>query len=298
MTGHIPVLLNEVLNYINPGPGKQFIDCTAGSGGHSIALLNRITPEGRILGIEIDKDIFAVFNSEISRLDLKNLELVNDSYTNIKKIAERHNFNQVDGILFDLGLSSWQLEESGRGFSFQKDEPLIMRFDGHGENGATAEEIINRYSYDELVKVLKDYGEERFARSIAGKVVSQRKNRPIKTTLELVNIVAKSVPGWYRKQRIHFATKTFQALRIAVNRELENIKLGISEAIDILKPSGRILVISFHSLEDKIIKNFFKEQAKVGNLKILTKKPIVATKEEVRVNPRSRSAKLRMAEKL
>lgn len=202
---------------------------------------------------------------------------------------------EVDGVLFDLGVSSWHLEEAGRGFSFQKNEPLDMRF-GLGQE-LTAEKIVNRYSYDELAEIFKDYGEERFAKSIAAGITKARKDKPIKNTFELVEVIKNAVPFWYRRGRIHYATRTFQALRIAVNNELDNLKSGLECGVNVLKAGGKIVVISFHSLEDRIVKNFFRERAKDGDLAIITKKPIVAGLAETSENPRARSAKLRVAEK-
>jgi 16S rRNA (cytosine1402-N4)-methyltransferase len=200
-------------------------------------------------------------------------------------------------------MSSWHLEESGGGFSFAKDEPLDMRFSRRTDDGGpTAAEIINRYREEELAQILKENGDERFARRIAGAIVKARKEKPVTTTFQLVEIIKNSTPFWYRsahrRSRIHFATRTFQALRIAVNDELENIKSGIGQAKNILAAGGRLAAISFHSLEDRIIKNFFREEDKKGNLKVLTKKPITAGLAEITANPRARSAKLRVAEKL
>lgn len=256
-------------------------------------------PDGKLLGIEWDRELLNEFESKVKNSNFKeNVILENDSYVNLKQIAERNGFTGVNGMLFDLGLSSWHLEESGRGFSFQKEEPLNMRFANAvvGKN-ITAEEIVNRYSYDELVWILKEYGKERFAKSIAARIVKTRKEKPIKTTLELVEIIKNSVPFWYRRGRLHYATRTFQALRITVNKELENVKIGLSQALQLLMVGGHLAVISFHSLEDRIVKNFFREQAKIGELFIVTKKPISANFEEVTANPRARSAKLRVAEK-
>jgi 16S rRNA (cytosine1402-N4)-methyltransferase len=196
-------------------------------------------------------------------------------------------------VLFDLGLSSWHLEKSGRGFSFSRDEPLDMRFQG----GVTAQEIVNWWPQKELERMLKEYGEERFAKRIANEIVRSREKEPITSTLQLVSIIERAVPYWYQKRRIHPATKTFQALRIAVNDELNNLGRALPQAIEVLKPGGRLVVISFHSLEDRIVKNFLRENSRKGLLKVLTKKPVKPSAEEVKVNPRSRSARLRAAVK-
>ncbi len=263
---HIPVLIKEVLQYLNVQPNENFVDCTANGGGHTKAVMEK---GGKVLAIEWDKDIFKNLNSTIS---------VNDSYLNLKNIVKENNFSPVNGILFDLGMSSQQLEGSGRGFTFQKDEPLDMRYST--DNDLTAEYIVNNWSESELIKMLEEYGEERFARNIARNIIKQR---PIRKTFQLV----KAIGG--RKGRIHPATRTFQALRIAVNDELNSLKGVLPDAEEILAPGGRLVVISFHSLEDRIVKNFFRN----SNLNILTKKPITALLEETKDNPRARSAKLR-----
>ncbi len=306
---HIPVLLEKVIEYLNPQPGQNFIDATIDGGGHALAMLERIIPGGKLLGIEWDEELLGRLKLKIQSSKFKNdVILINDSYINLKKIAAASNFKNVRGIIFDLGISSWHLEEAGRGFSFMKDEPLDMRYHNanlrmyanaaNEENQLTAEEIVNRYSYDKLVKILKEYGEERFAKSITAAIITARKARPIVSTFQLVEIIKSSTPFWYRRRGIHFATKTFQALRIAVNNELGNIESGIEQAEEILDKGGKMAVISFHSLEDRIVKNFFRERAKAGKLKTLTKKPVRAGLVEVTANPRARSAKLRVAEKL
>src|SRR3989338_1647544 len=296
---HIPVLLNEVIEHLNPKPCGKFIDATIDGGGHALAILERVVPEGKLLGIEWDSRLLGDMSARISKTEFKeNIILINESYVNLKQVAEQNNFIGVDGVLFDLGLSSWHLEVAGRGFSFQKDEPLDMRFgiNDHGQQ-PTAEDIISGASYDGLVKILKEYGEERFAKSIAAGIVNTRREKPIRTTLELVEVIKNSVPFWYRRGRLHFATKTFQAIRIAVNSELENVRQGLAQAVEILGAGGRIAVISFHSLEDRIVKNFFREEAQTGNLRIVTKKPVLSKPEEIMENHRARSAKLRVAEK-
>lgn len=304
---HIPVLIKEVIEYLDPKPGQKFIDATIDGGGHALAILEKISPDGKLLGIEWDSELLNSLKLKIENLKLsQDVVLVNDSYVNLKKIAEEKDFVNIDGILFDLGMSSWHIDAAGRGFSFQKDEPLDMRFSAQsGANNTepqftiiTAEEIINRWPLDDLVGILKEYGEERFAKLIAVGIIRARKEKPVRTTFELVEIIKKSVPFWYRNGRIHFATRTFQALRIAVNRELENLESGISQAIEALRTGGSLGVISFHSLEDRIVKNFFRLKAKEGILKIITKKPVIAGLVEVTENPRARSAKLRVAEKI
>ena len=290
---HIPVLQNEVAKFLDPKPNNDYVDCTIGEGGHARAILEKILPNGKLLGIDLTEELIEALKLKFK--DFKqNLVLVCDNFSNLKEIAEKHGFRNVSGVLFDLGLSSWHLEKSGKGFSFMRDEPLDMRYEG----GVSAEEIVNGCSEEEIARILKEFGEERFARRIAKTIVEKRRVKPIKTTFQLVDVIRSAVPLWYQKRRIHFATKTFQALRIAVNGELENLKETLPQAVDILKTGGKIVVISFHSLEDRIVKNFFRENSKNGKLKILTKKPVVPTIEEVRVNPRARSAKLRVAVKI
>jgi 16S rRNA (cytosine1402-N4)-methyltransferase len=293
---HKPVLLKEVIEWLDVGRNKNYVDCTIGEGGHAIEILKRNGPKGKVLGIEIDPELYKKLEKE----RLKRLILVNDSYTNLKEIVERENFKKVYGILFDLGISSWHIEKSGRGFSFLRDEPLIMRYDGNltEEAKLTAEMIVNEWPEREIERILKEYGEERFAKRIVREIVKARKVKPIKTTFQLVEVIKKAVPSFYRYRKIHFATKTFQALRIAVNNELENLKVALPQTIEVLEKEGRLVVISFHSLEDRIVKNFLKEKEREGKIKILTKKPIRPSKEEVKQNPRSRSAKLRAALKI
>lgn len=293
---HIPVLKKEVLKYLNPQTNKNYIDCTIGGGGHSFAILKENQPKGKVLGIEWDKEILNYLKSVIKNSEIrKRLILVNDSFTNLKKIIEKERFSQIDGILFDLGLSSWHLEKSARGFSFQRKEPLDMRYSL--STPLTAKEIVNKFSEQEIEKVLKKYGEERFAKKIAKRIIKYRKRKTIETTSQLVNIIKRAVPAWYQHKRIHPATKTFQALRIATNKELDNLIETLPQALEVLEKGGRLVLISFHSLEDRIVKHFFKDQAKKENIKILTKKPIKPSRKEIKINPRSRSAKLRAAVK-
>ena len=210
----------------------------------------------------------------------------------MKEIVEKENFHHVHGILLDLGMSSWQIEESKRGFSFRKNEPLDMRT---GEGSLTAEEIINQWDEQNLIEIFQTYGEERYSRRIARVICQKRKINAIKTTDQLVEIIGRAVPGKYTRGRIHWATRVFQALRIVVNSELDNLKKVLSDAVEILERDGRLVVISFHSLEDRIVKHFFRQQSQQEFLKILTKKPIRPNQEEVEINYRSRSAKLRAA---
>jgi len=312
---HKPVLLKQILEYLEPCPGKDFIDCTFGFGGHSLALLEKNRPDGKVLGIEQDKKVLQrikvrPFERDLASqdhysqdqtlrtvLENKRLTLVNDNFNNLKEIVKEYEFNRVNGILFDLGVSSWHFDQSGRGFSFQIDESLDMRL-GSVTSKLTAGEIVNQWSEQELDKIFKEYGQERYARLIAEAIVRQRKIQPIKTTKQLVEIISQVVPKKYQHGRTHFATRIFQALRIAVNDELNNLEKALPQALKILEKNGRLVVVSFHSLEDRIVKNFFRESAKKGEMEILTKKPIVPSHEEIKLNPRSRSAKLRAVVKL
>ena len=294
---HIPVLQKEILEILEPKTNENFIDATFGLGGHALELLKRNKPAGKVLGIELDPISIKTFKeiNNFSHDALERLTLVNDSYTNLENIIADQKFESAKGILFDLGLSSWHFEESNRGFSFRRDEALDMRFNPD-RNQLTAFEIVNYWKPEQIETALKEFGQEQFAKSIVQNLIRVRSIRPIRTTLELNQIIMDSVPGWYKRRKIHPATKTFQALRIAVNDELENIKQGIATAAKVLPKQGKIAVISFHSLEDKIVKTFFKEQEKENKLKIITKKPITASALEIKTNTRSRSAKLRAAQ--
>jgi len=286
---HKSVLLNEVIEYLSPNANQNFIDCTVGEAGHSLAILEKIKPNGKILGIDVDAE-------SLKRIKTKErLILARGNFKDLKKIAEENNFHKVDGILFDLGLSSWQIDESGRGFTFKKDEPLSMILSS--DQVVTAQEIINTWPEESLLEIFKKYGEERFARKIVQKIIQQRGLSPIKTTLQLLEVIKRSVPfsrfGRGRVERV--AARIFQALRIVVNDETENLEHGLEQTLQILNQGGRVVVISFHSLEDRIVKWFFKEKEQEGKIRILTEKPITAGEAEIIVNPRSRSAKLRAA---
>ena len=291
---HLPVLLKETIEILNPQPNENFIDATFGEGGHSLQILERNKPQGKVLGIEIDKEIYER-NKERFK-EVKRLILVNDSYTRLKEIIKENQFFEIKGILFDLGMCTFHLEESGRGFTYKKNEPLDMRFDLNQD--LRAADILNYYSYNDLEKILREYGEERYASRIARAIIERRKEKKFETTFDLIDLLKKVLPKNYDNHRLPFPTRTFQALRIAVNNELDNLKKGISEALEVLKEGGVIVVISFHSLEDRIIKNFFKESQKQNKGEILTKKPLTPSKEEVINNPKASSAKLRAFKKI
>src|SRR3990167_3687288 len=234
---HIPVLYNEALKYLDIKSGENFIDCTLGDGGHTLGILNRNAPNGKVLAIDWDMEMIKRVITRISDFDLRErLILVNDNFANLKKIVNEYNFNNISGVLLDLGMSSFHIEESGRGFTFLKDEPLGMNFvgDSFGGDLPSAEEIINNYSGEKLAEIFKEYGGERFARSMAQRIVEARKLGPIKTTKELIGVVKSAVPSKYRHNRIHFATRIFQALRIEVNGEIENLKSVLPQAFDVL----------------------------------------------------------------
>ncbi|MBI4993946.1 16S rRNA (cytosine(1402)-N(4))-methyltransferase RsmH [Candidatus Wolfebacteria bacterium] len=293
---HIPVLLKESIEILNPRDGEFFIDGTIGSGGHSAAILEKIGPSGKLLGIDWDKN--AIERLRIGKFkNCKNIILVNANYADLPEILEKNNLPQADGLIVDLGFSSTQIESSGKGFSFLKNEPLDMRY---GNEDLTAAEVINSFSEKDLADLIFKYGEERFSRQIAKKIVDERKKERILTTFQLVEIIKKALPAGrqgvpknYEKGRINPATRTFQALRIYVNRELENVQTLLENLEKILKPQGRAAIISFHSLEDRLVKNYFRDLAKNEKAEILTKKPITASDEEIKENPRSRSAKMR-----
>ena len=291
---HTPVLLKEVIEYLNPQPNENFIDATIGEGGHTKAILEKNKPAGKVLGIEVDPILYQKVKQRIKNTE--RLILVNDSYVNLEKIVKEKQFQPVNGILFDLGMCSWQIDESKRGFSYLKDEPLDMRFSP--KSTLTAAEIVNFWKIEDLERILRDYGEEKYARRIALAIKEDRRKKRIVGTQELVEILKKALPKNYDNYRLHPAVRTFQALRIAVNNELENLKMGLILASEILAPQGKIVVISFHSLEDRIVKFFFRDNAKQNTLKILTKKPITSSQEEIKNNIRSRSAKLRAALKI
>lgn len=292
---HAPVLLKIAIKYLDPKPGENFIDCTIGEAGHSLAILKKIKPGGKVLGIDADLEAIQRIESRIMNHELRErLILVHGNFKDLKEIAQEKNFGPVNGVLFDLGLSSWQIEKSGKGFTFKKNESLNMCF---GDQDLTAAEIINAWPEEALREIFKKYGEEKYGGRVARKIIKERKIKPITTTFQLLEIIKKTVP--YSKTRRgqinRVAARIFQSLRIVVNDELENLRQGLEQALNVLKPGGRMVVISFHSLEDRIVKHFFKENK---TCKILTKKPVTANEDEVKENLRSRSAKLRAAVKL
>ena len=291
---HQSVLAKEVLTALRPGPGKTIVDATVGLGGHSELILKTIQPSGKLIGI--DRDGVSLSLARRRLLAFQNsLLFVQDNFANLGDILKGLGVARIDGILFDLGLSSFQLEQAERGFSFLKEGPLDMRMDSRGKN--TAFTLVNRSSEKELDRIFWEFGEERWHRRIAQRIAKARKRAPITTTTQLAELVTRAIPRATFYHRIHPATRVFQALRIAVNQELESLDQAIRQAVDFLNPGARIVVISFHSLEDRIVKNRFREFSRERRLVLVTKKPMTPSLEEIRGNPRARSAKLRSAEK-
>ena len=308
---HIPVMLSEVVHYLNCKPGKIYADCTLGGSGHAGAILEKIIPDGILIGI--DQDIDAIKNAKRKLKPYKlNIHLFHDNFINLPKILSQLNITAVDGILLDLGISFHHLDSSGRGFSFKKDEPLDMRM--NIESDTTAEELINTMDEKSLAEIFFKYGEERYSRKIAKKIVNVRKKEKIKSSRQLSEIVCGAVSGKaLSKRRIHPATRVFMAVRIAVNKELDMLNSFMETAFDLLKPEGRFCILSFHSLEDRIVKRKIKLMEgkcicppalprcvcnKTRVIRSLTKKVLRPTEEEVAANPMARSAKLRAIEKL
>ncbi|HDK27300.1 MAG TPA: 16S rRNA (cytosine(1402)-N(4))-methyltransferase RsmH [Candidatus Atribacteria bacterium] len=300
---HIPVLLKEVLHYLIPKKGGGvYIDCTLGGGGHSKAILERIYPDGLLIGIDRDIEAIKAARKELSNF-LDRAILIRDNFKNLEEILSNLKIKVIAGVLFDLGVSSHQLRERERGFSFREDGHLDMRMDPTQKFNAST--LINNYTEEELVRIFGKYGEERFSKRIARLIVLERQKNPITTTKQLADLVIRALPKAKKRGRwrIHPATRVFQAIRIEVNQELDLLEKSLNQVIKVLEDKGRICVISYHSLEDRIVKNVFKkaEREKVAKenygLKIITKKPIRASQEEIKRNPKARSAKLRVAEK-
>ncbi len=289
---HIPVLVEEVMTFLRCEAGRTYVDATLGGGGHASEILKRTAPDGVLFGMEWDED--ALF--EATRTLKPFGDRVRIFRENFIQLPDLMKDGSVDGILLDLGLSSIQLEKEGRGFSFRGDSPLDMRMDQRLDQ--TAADLVNRLSLEELEYILSHYGEERWARRIARAVVQEREREPIRTTEALRRVVYRAIPKRFHSRRIDPATRTFQALRIKVNEELENLKKILDAGWKILKRGGRICVISFHSLEDRMVKETFRKLEKEGEMRILTKKPVTPSEEEQERNPRSRSAKLRCAERI
>lgn len=307
---HVPVLLDEAMGYLNPKSGGIYIDGTLGLGGHTSEVLKRSYPDGRVIGIDRDTEALKIASVRLQEFGDR-VDLMHGNFSEMGRIAEELGIKEVDGILLDIGVSSLQIDTDIRGFSFLRDAPLDMRMDTTG--GITTADIVNNYSVEELQEILWKFGEEGYARRIVREIIKSREIAMIATTRELAQIVERSIPRKDWPREIHPATKTFQALRIAVNDELGSLERGLDDGIGLLKAGGRFCVISFHSLEDRIVKNRFRNWetpcicppslpicgcGKVKVARVLTKKAIKAAEDEIRANPRARSARLRVAEKI
>jgi 16S rRNA (cytosine1402-N4)-methyltransferase len=307
---HLSVLSEEVIQFLNPQPGGIYLDGTLGGAGHARLILERCTPGGMLIGIDQDQEALQAAGRRLADFGTA-ARLVHGNFGELEQHLDRLGSPALDGFILDLGVSSHQLDSAGRGFSFQQDAPLDMRMDT--SCGETAAELLNDLPELELERIIRNYGEERWAKRIAAFIVKARHEAPFVSTLQLVDIVKGAVPKAKWDERIHPATRTFQAVRIAVNRELENLEKGLRAALDRLKSNGRGVVISFHSLEDRIVKHIFREYAtgctcprnfpvcacnNKPRVRVLTGRPVMATRQEIEVNPRSRSAKLRAVEKL
>lgn len=297
---HVPVLKKEVVSSLNIEPGKKYIDATVGGGGHAFEILSK---GGVLLGIDQDQEAIDYTNRkwkiESRRLKIRkeNLTLVRGNFVDINRIARERGFEHADGVIFDLGVSSYQIDKSGRGFSFLREEPLDMRMSSKIE--ITAKDIVNKASFDELYNIFSKFGEEKNAWAICDAIVLARQVKPIKTSRELAEIVAGVNEEHLRGvSRLHPATRVFQALRIVVNSEIDNLRKGLGGAFEILAPNGRLMVISFHSLEDRVVKLFFTKLVRAGAANFINKKPIIASDEEIKRNRRARSAKLRVIVRL
>ncbi|PSJ31665.1 16S rRNA methyltransferase [Peptostreptococcus russellii] len=306
---HVSVLLNECIENLNIKPDGVYVDCTMGGAGHSKEIAKKLSEDGRLICFDQDINAINVAKERLAEFGEKVI-LVHSNFENIKDEIKSLGIDKIDGVLADLGVSSHQLDEASRGFSYMNDAPLDMRMDNRCENSAW--DIVNNYSEESLHKIIKEYGEENWSKRIAKFIVEERKDKTIETTYDLVEIIKKAIPKKARMNGPHPAKRTFQAIRIEVNNELGVIKNMIDDAVSIMNPTGRICIITFHSLEDRIVKNEYKYLAqdcicppempfcqcdKKSEVKIITRKPILPSEEEVNVNPRSRSAKLRVAEK-
>ena len=302
---HQPVMVAESISYLAVQEGGIYVDCTVGEGGHASAILQQATPGGKLLGLDLDPEALEQARYRLNKYGAA-IILVQGSYALLMELAASEGFSQADGVFMDLGLSSYQLEASGRGFSFQRDEPLDMRYDPQGV--LTADTVVNTYPLETLASLIRRYGEEPRARVIARAIGA---HRPLRSTQELATLLAE-VKG-QRRRGINPATRTFQALRIEVNRELENLQDGLSQALDLLRPGGRLVVISYHSLEDRIVKNTFATEARgcicpphlpvcacdhIARIKLVSRRVIRPTSQEILTNPRSRSARMRVVERL
>lgn len=307
---HIPVLFEETIENLNISPSGTYIDGTLGGAGHSFEIAKRLTGGGRLIGIDQDEDAIRAASARLAPF-AERVTIVHDNYEHIPQIAERLGIPGADGILLDIGVSSYQLDNPERGFSYNEDEPLDMRMDQ--ENPVSAKTIVNTWSEEDLTRILRDYGEERYAQRIAANIVKEREEHPLETTGELVKIIRASIPMKMQEKYGNPCKRTFQAIRIACNRELDVLQDSIDSLIDLLSPGGRLCIITFHSLEDRIVKNAFKRNenpctcppefpvcvcGKKSKGTVITKKPITASEAELAANKRAASAKLRVFEKI
>lgn len=292
--GHRPVMLTEVIEHLKPQPGHIVIDGTLGLGGHAEAILKCIGENGRLIGMDCDNQALSKARENLAHYR-DQCDFVYDNFRYLNRVLTKIHIDQVDGILLDLGLSSFQLDNPQRGFGFMGDGPLDMRMDE--SNYICAFDLVNAYSEKEISWILKEFGQERWHQRIARFIVSERARQPIATTRKLRDVVVKAIPRRAQKEKIHPATRTFQAFRIAVNRELENLAESLDQCSDFLKVGGRICVIAFHSLEDRIVKQKFRYLKRVGKLDLVFKKPLRPSENEITLNPRARSARLRCAER-
>lgn len=306
---HVSVLLNETIEGLNIKPDGIYADGTLGGAGHSYQIASKLNGLGRLIGFDQDEDAIKASTERLK--EFKNVTIVRSNYRNMKEELNNRGIEKVDGILLDLGVSSYQLDTVSRGFSYKEEAPLDMRMDNRNE--VTARDIVNNYSQGDLFRIIRDYGEDKFAANIAKHIVMNREVKPIETTTELAEIVKAAIPMKFRKQGGHPAKQTFQAIRIELNSELSVLKESLMDMIDLLNPNGRICIITFHSLEDRIVKNIFKEAedpctcpknfptcvcGKKSKGKVITRKPILPSEEELKLNLRSKSAKLRIFEKI
>ena len=291
---HTPVMLDEVISFLVPYQDGIVVDATVGEGGHARAILERVKPR-LLVALDRDIEILSVARERLS--DYKNVVFIYGNYSSLPELLAKEGIERVDAVLMDLGISSFHLEDPERGFSFLEKGPLDMRLDRVGSS-RTAYEILNEWSEKRLASIIKEYGEEPWAKRIARRIVEMRKERPLRTTEDLVAAVKSAIPRRFWPKKIHVATRTFQAIRIAVNEELEHLKEALRKVVALLSPGGRVVVISFHSLEDRIVKHSFRSFEAKGLGRVLTKKPLVPSDEEVERNPRARSAKLRVFERL
>ncbi|MBQ1250244.1 MAG: 16S rRNA (cytosine(1402)-N(4))-methyltransferase RsmH [Clostridia bacterium] len=307
---HVSVLPGECMDGLNIKPDGIYVDGTTGGGGHSFLIASQLSDQGRLICVDRDDDALEAAGKRLAPLG-KNITFVKSNFSRIKDVLEELEIEKIDGILFDLGVSSYQLDNGERGFSYMTDAPLDMRMDR--QQALTAYEVVNTYSRDDLKRIIKDYGEERYAGPIAAAICRRREDKPIETTLELTDVIKSAMPAAAKREKQHPAKRTFQAIRIEVNSELSSVEQAMGDSIECLAPGGRIAVISFHSLEDRLVKRAFANAAQgctcpksfpvciCGNkpkVKLISRGVITATEEELEQNPRSRSAKLRVAEKL